>query len=633
MPFGYNGKILYVNLTTKKITVETPTQKFYRKYLGGSALGTYYCLRDIPINADPLGPDNVLALSPSVITGAPAPCLSRFSANAKSPLTGGIGDAQGGGWWAPELKFAGFDAVVVKGVSERPVYIFINNGKVEIKSAEHLWGMTTGEAEEAIRKENGDEKIRVAGIGLGGENLVKYACIINERKHSAGRTGMGAVMGSKKLKAIAVRGDKGNLDWYDKDRLKQISRLSGELMNKNQNMIGLKELGTNSGLVYQQAAGGLPTRNFSSGVFDKYENITAEKMRDTIFIKSERCYLCPVGCKRVVATNEPYEVDPNYGGPEYETVASLGSYLEIDDLRIIAKANELCNKHSIDTISIGSSIAFAMECYENGILTKRDTDGLDLRFGNKDVLIPMIQKIASREGIGNLLAEGPMYAAKKIGNGAEKYAMHVKGNPLPAHMPRVKRGLALVYAVNPFGADHVCTDQDPAYTPETPKVILDKMKGYGLYNPVSSLDLGDEKVKMIYYTQQYFSLMDSLSVCVYGYGTAFLFDLEYLTEVVKAVTGWNVTEWELMKTGERKTNMMRIFNAREGFTAEADILPQRLFEPLERGPSKGHKVDMEQFNRAKQIYYEMAGWDSCDGNPTAAKIKELDLNWIEGYDR
>lgn len=633
MLYGYNGKILYVDLSTKKITVETPPQKFYRMYLGGSALGTYYCLRDIPVNADPLGPDNVLVLAPSVITGAPAPCLSRFSANAKSPITGGIGDAQGGGWWAPELKFAGYDAVVVRGISEKPVYIFINNGEVEIRSAEHLWGMTTGEAEEAIREEHDDKNIRVAGIGIGGENLIKYACIINERKHSAGRTGMGAVMGSKKLKAIAVKGDKKRLKWYDREKLKQISQLAEELINQNPNMMGLKELGTNSGLVYQQAAGGLPTRNFSLGVFDKYENVTAEKMRDTIFIKGERCYICPVGCKRVVATSEPYEVDPKYGGPEYETVAALGTYLEIDDLRIIAKANELCNKHSIDTISIGSSIAFAMECYENGILTKRDTDGLDLTFGNKDVLIPLIEKIARREGIGDLLAEGPRDAAKRIGNGSEKYAMHVKGNPLPAHMPRVKRGLALVYAVNPFGADHVCTDQDPAYTPETPRVILDKMEGYGLYEPVSSLDLGDEKVKMIYYTQQYFSLMDSLAACVYGYGTAFLYDLKYLTEIVKAVTGWDVTEWELVKTGERKTNMMRIFNAREGFTEKDDILPERLYEPLPKGPSKGYKICRNQLESAKSLYYSMAGWDKRDGNPTIGKIKELGLDWIEGYER
>jgi aldehyde:ferredoxin oxidoreductase len=628
MPFGYNGKILHVNLSSKEIEIEQPTEEFYRMYMGGSALGTYYCIRDIPKGADPLGPDNVLVLAPSVITGAPVPCLSRFTATAKSPLTGAIGDAQGGGWWAPELKWAGFDAVVVKGASKTPVYVYIENGDVQIRDASHIWGKTTGEAESIIRQELDDDRIRFLGIGQGGENLVKYACIINERKHAAGRTGMGAVMGSKILKGIAVRGNPANLKYYDRDKMREISRLASDLIKNNPVMKGLQDFGTNSGLVPQQLTGGLPTRNFSSGVFSGYENLSAEKMHQTIFLKAENCYACPVRCKRVVKAEEPYETDPSYGGPEYETVAALGTYTCVDDMNVVAKGNELCNKYSLDTISTGSSIAFAMECFEKGLISLEDSDGLELRFGNKDVIIPLIEKIAFREGIGDLLAEGPREAARRIGKGAEKFAMEVKGNPLPAHMPRVKRGLALAYAVNPFGADHVSTDQDPAFAPDAPELFKNRMKYYGLYTPESTTSLETDKVRMLYYTQQYFSLMDTLTVCVYGYGTVFMYDMEHLVQIVRAITGWNVSSWELMKVGERRTNLMRAFNAREGFSSKDDTLPERLFEELKEGPSKGLSVGREELEGAKKKYYAMAGWDEETGNPKPGKLMELGLEWV-----
>ena len=629
MPKGYNGKILLVDLTTRTVEVEEPSEDFYRKYMGGSALGAYYCLRDIPVGADPLGPDNVLVFAPSVITGAPVPCLSRFTATAKSPLTNAIGDAQGGGWWPPELKWAGYDAVVVKGKADKPVYIWIDNGKVEIRDAAHLWGNSTGEAETLIRKEHNDDRIRFVGIGQGGENLVKYACIINERKHAAGRTGMGAVMGSKNLKAIASRGNKKSLSYHDPEKLKEITKMAPEMMKQNAIMESLRDLGTNSGLVSQQESGGLPTRNFSSGVFEGYESITAERMHETIFVKGESCYLCPVRCKRVVEVKEPYDVDPSYGGPEYETIASLGSYLGIDDLEAISKANELCNKYSLDTISAGGSIAFAMECYENGLLTLEETDGMELRFGSDDLLVPLIEKIAFREGIGNRLADGPKEFAKKIGKGAEKYSMDVKGNPLPAHMPRLKRGLALMYAVNPFGADHVSSDQDPAFTPETPELYKSRSKKLGLPLPMPATSLDADKTRMMFYSQQYFSLMDTLTVCAYGFGTLFMYDMDQLVETVKAITGWNVSSWELMKVGERRTNMLRAFNAREGFSAKEDTLPDRLFEPLPEGPSKGLHVDRKEWEQSKRDYYAMAGWDIESGNPTPGKLLELGLEWIK----
>lgn len=625
---GYNGKILIVDLTNKHIVTDEQSEEFYRKYMGGSALGAYYCLKNIPKGADPLGPENVLVLAPSVITGAPFPCLSRFTATAKSPLSETIGDAQGGGWWPAELKWAGFDAVVIRGKAEIPVYLWIKDGAVEIKEAGHIWGRSIGEAEDIIRKDLKDDKIRVCGIGQGGENLVKYACIINERKHAAGRTGMGAVMGSKNLKAIAVRGKKENFSCYDLNRLNELSKKTQKYLSENPFMIGLKEQGTNFGWNSQQEVGGLPTRNFKSGVFDGYAELSPEVMHKTIFVKSGTCYGCPVACKRVVKAEEPYKVDPSYGGPEYETMASLGSYLCVDDLVTVAKANELCNKYTLDTISTGAAIAFAMECFENGIISLEDTGGLELKFGNAEVVVPLIEKIAFREGIGDLLADGPREAAKRLGHGAEKLSMDVKGNPIPAHMPQLKKGLALIYAVNPFGADHVSSDHDPVCAPEALDLYMNRMKTLGLSKPIEITSLNVDKARMIFYTQQYFSLLDTLTVCVLGFGSAFMFHLDELVEVVRAVTGWNVSGWELMKAGERRTNMLRAFNEREGFTAKDDTLPERLFEPMEEGPTKGFCVDREAWEEAKKMYYKMAGWCINTGNPTEGKLMELGLEWI-----
>ena len=632
MNYGYNNKILIVNLSDSSVKIENPGEQFFRKYMGGSALGVYYCLREIPKGADPLGPDNVLVFAPGVLTGAPIPCASRYTVTAKSPLTGGIGDAQAGGWWAPELKWAGFDAIVVKGKSKKPVYLWIKNGDVEIREASHLWGKNIGDTEDLIQQELKDTKIRVSGIGPGGENLVKYACIINEKRHAAGRTGMGAVMGSKNLKAVAVRGEKSDQKYFNPDYLKGLTKIAIELIPQNPVMDESQKLGTISCLTSMHLSGGLPTRNFQSGVFENYENISAEKLHETIFVKSGTCYHCPVFCKRIVKAEEPYHIDPDYGGPEYETTAALGSYLCVDDLAVISKGNELCNKYTLDTISTGASIAFAMECFENGLLSLEETDGLELKFGNKEVVVPLIEKIAYREGIGNLLADGPREAAKKIGANSYKYSIDVKGNPLPAHMPRVKKSLALAYAVIPFGADHCSTTHDPAFTSDAPDLFTDRVKSFGLSKNVDMDILDLESTRLVYYTQQYYALMDSLAVCIFGFGEIWLFDMEHLVRATEAVTGWKVSSWELMKVGERRTNLMRIFNAREGFGAKDDTLPDRLFEPLIGGPTEGKSIDRIAFEKAKRDYYGMAGWDIETGNPTAGKLKELGLEeWIKSY--
>lgn len=627
MPFGYVGKILHVDLTSGKIEVEEPPESVYRTYMGGSGLAMSYLLRMMPAGVDPLGPENVLVLSVGVLTGAPISGLSRVMANAKSPLTGAIGDAQGGGFWPAELKFAGYDALVITGKAPKPVYLWIHDGEFELRDATHLWGRVTGEAEAMIREELGDDRIRVLQVGPAGEKLARIACIINERTRACGRTGMGAVMGSKNLKAVAVRGHS-RPEIHDRDKVRALARWGRENF-EDSGVYSMSLHGTAAGIDNLQEIGGLPTRNWSSGVFEGWEKIWGQTVTDTILKDRDTCYGCIVRCKRVVEIKEPYEVDPLYGGPEYETLAAMGSYCCVDDLGAIAKANELCNKYGLDTISCGGAVAFAMDCYENGILTKEDTGGIELRFGNAQALVKMVEMIAKREGLGDLLGEGSYRAAQKIGRGAEDLAVHCKGQDFPAHVPQAKRSLALIYAVNPFGADHVSSDHDPSYEPTQDEDTLGRLSELGLIHPVHKHDFSPEKVRFALNTQYAFSALDCLGTCLFVWGPSWqLYDMNQLVEVIQGITGWRTSLYELMKVGQRRLNMMRAFNAREGITSADEVLPKKMLTvPLKGGATDGMSISEEAFLAARKLYYQMAGWDE-EGVPTRGKLAELGLEWV-----
>jgi len=627
MPFGYNGKILQVDLSNKKITVDEPDEYFYRTYGGGACLGAYYLLKELEPGINPLNPDNLLIFAGSVVTGAPAPGFARSAIVSKSPLTGSIGESQAGGFFGPELKFAGYDAIVIKGKAEKPVYLSIRDEKAEIKDAAHLWGKTTGEAQAIIRKELSDEHIIVALIGQAGESLVKYACVLNNLKNAYGRMGMGAVMGSKNLKAIAVRGHKA-VEMKDRETVLRLAKhFSKNFKEESPDNIGLNDLGTAQYVIGQNEDGQLPTRNFQTGYMEGAENLSGQKMKETILVDREGCYACPVKCKRVVKAEEPFLVDPIYGGPEYETIAMLGSNCGINDLVAVAKANELCNKYGLDTISTGGAIAFAMECYENGIITKKDTQGIELRFGNAEAMLEMVEKIARREGIGDILAEGVKIAAKKFGTGAEKFAIQVKGQEFPAHMPRAKGHLALSYSLSPLGADHLVAEHDGAFAPGASSFFSDRVKPLGVQEPLEIRSIDHRKVRRFLYFQNVFSLMDTLTLCFFTFAPVRYFTFDELVELVDAITGWQASLWELLKLGERRVAMFRAFNVREGFTPEDDCLPERMFEPIQTGPRKGQKLDKEELKKSIKLYYEMAGWDA-DGVPTKGKLAELDLFWI-----
>lgn len=626
MSKGYNKKIIRIDLSEHKIEIEEPDEYIYRTYLGGAAFAAHYLLKELPKNVEPLSPENILVFACSVITGAPVPGASRFTVAARSPLTGGYGEAEAGGWWGPEFKKAGFDAIIIKGKSPKPVYLWIHNGEVELRDASNLWGMITGDCQDAIRDELGDSKIRVLQIGPGGENLVKYACITNELKHFNGRTGMGAVMGSKNLKAVAVRGTK-NIEIADEDSTKGIIKwLRENYVYKPHDM---HDEGT-SRLVPALSEGGiLPTRNFRQGSFENALDISGTRMNETILVRRGTCYACSVTCKREVEVNERgFQATKKYGGPEYETIGSLGSLCGVGDLAAISMGNEICNKYTIDTISAGVAIAFAMECYENGILTKEDTDGIELKFGNAEAMVQMTEMIGKREGLGNILAEGVKRAAEIIGKGSEKYAMHSKGQELPMHEPRGKRSLLYAYSISPTGADHMEAPHDVTYE----LASADEnhaLSPLGLQESVDVLDMGPKKVRAFFYAKILDDFYNSIGMCDFVASPIGPLSVSKVVEYIRAVTGWDTSLWELMKVGERANTMMRVFNNREGFTRDDDSLPDRIFQGLENGVLKGIAIDKEEFEEMKTLYYQMAGWNE-NGYPTKAKLTELDLEWAEG---
>jgi aldehyde:ferredoxin oxidoreductase len=628
MPYGYTGKILRVDLSTGAISVDEPDERFYRTYMGGWGIITYYLLKELSPGVEPLSPENLLIFATGVVTGAPVGGAGRSAVGAKSPLTGGFGVGEAGGWWGTELTRAGYDAVVVKGRAESPVYLWIKDGEVEIRPAGHLWGMLTADAQAALRDELGDAdvgrasvRVRVAQIGPAGERLSPIAAVMHDINRAAGRTGVGAVMGSKNLKAIAVRGT-GRKEIADQDGLRKVARGYVERYPSTW-AGGLQMFGTANG-VMQHLQGGLPTRNFQQGTFDEgWEQITGERMRDTILKERDTCFSCPVGCKRVVEIKEgPFRVDPIYGGPEYETLGSLGSSCGVGDLAAVAKANELCNAYGLDTISCGVSIAWAMECFERGLLTAEDTGGIELPFGDAAAMVNMVELMGKREGFGHLLSEGSYHAAQQIGRGTEAFVMHAKGQEFPMHEPRIKYGLGVGYAVSPTGADHMHNFHDLDYVAED---SLDRVRPFGILEPLPFDDLSPAKMRLASVLIPWQALDNALGFCMF---VASSFDTLQIVEMVRAITGWNTSLRELLKVGERVYTMARAFNAREGFTAEDDCIPDRFFEPFMEGPSAGNALPVEEFEHARVTLYHMMGWDERTGVPTEWKLHELGVGWV-----
>ncbi len=629
MAEGFSRRILHVDLTRGLLEVEHPADAFYRKYLGGSAMGMYYILRALPGPVDPLGPDNVLTMMVSVLTGAPISGQSRMTANALSPLTDGIGDSQCGGFFPAEMRFAGFDGIVFTGKAAKPVYLWLHNGEAELRPASHLWGKTTAEVTDLLKSELKDEKIEVAQCGPAGEKLVRLAAIMNMDNRANGRTGLGAVMGSKNLKAVVVRGTSKKLPWAAASRLNEMAKWGAAEVPKNADVLGLRDYGTASVVVFQHSIGSLPTFNYNDGQFADFEMISGENMADTILKDNDTCYACTVRCKRVVETEfSNRSVDKRFGGPEYETIATFGSYCGVNDLNAIALANQLCNAHGLDTIGTGATVAWTMECFTRGVLSEKEI-GFAAPFGDAAAMVRLTEMLARREGIGDILANGSRKAAELLGKGGE-FLITVKGAEAPAHMPHSKRSLGLIYAVNPFGADHQSSEHDPMVEDGAADLYMGRLKDLGFDRTIAPKSLGAEKVRFALKGQQFYSFLDSACLCQFVWGPAWtLYGPQETVDFVRAATGWtDFSLDELMAVGERKINMMRAMNARLGLDRSADALPAKFFVPLTgEGPTAGVGLTREEIDQALDTYYRLAGWDEKTGNPTEKTLARVGLSW------
>ncbi len=625
------GRIAHVDLTRGVVDMETPPEEFYRKYIGGSAMGLYYILKHVALGTDPLGPGNVLTLMVSVLTGAPISGQSRMCANALSPLVDGIGDSQCGGFFPAEMRFAGYDGIVISGMAEEPVYLWLHDGQAELRPAKHLWGKTTSRVEDALKAELGDDKIEIAQCGPSGEKLVRLAAIINMGNRANGRTGLGAVMGSKNLKAVVVRGRSKRLDLADAKHINQMARAGAADIANNADVLGLQKYGTASIVSFQHFTGTLPTFNYSAGQFEHFEALSGEKMADTILKSNDTCYACSVRCKRMVETTwDGAPVEKRFGGPEYETIAIFGASCGVKELSAVARVNQLCDDYGLDTIGTGATVAWTMECYEKGVLTEADI-GFPAPFGDAGAMVRLTEMLAKRQGFGDTLAQGSRRAADLLGKG-QSFLTTVKGAESPAHMPQSKRSLALIYAVNPFGADHQSSEHDPMIEEGASELYMSRLKLLGCDRPLEPRSLGPEKVRFALKTQQFYSFLDSADLCQFVWGPAWtLYGPQETVDFVRAATGWqDFTLAELLEIGERRLNMLRAFNARLGLDRSADMLPEKLFRPLAgEGPTAGVALSRVEVEAAKDEYYRQAGWDVASGNPTEATLERLGLAWIE----
>lgn len=624
MNAGYMNKILTVELTAGKLESAPFPDNWRKEYIGGGGVAARIIYDEVPPQSDAFDPSNVVCIFTGPYTGTSAPFSGRYSVAAKSPLTGGWGEASCSGYWAPELKFAGFDGIVVKGSSENPVYLWINDGKAELLPADDLWGKTTTETENILRKRHGG-KTKVLSIGPAGENLVRFSSVISDGGRAAARCGIGAVMGSKRIKAIAViRGSKREVPVANKELLTSLSKEyaktaggspAGEIM----------AMGTAATVEGAEQVGDFPIKNWQLGSHPEASRLDFSGDYQKIFVKKWPCYRCPIGCGRWVKIDKEIAgVKPFEGhGPEYETLGVLGGALQNMDVETVAAANHLCNDYGMDTISTGGMIAFAFEAYEKGILTKDDI-GFELKWGDGEAVVKLTAMIAKREGIGELLGEGPVKASQKIGKGSEEFALHVKGMGIPAHDPRVYSGVALEYAVSNRGACHLqgfmetWQSMDAFFADE---FGMDKAEIAFWGGDYSGLHSDQGKGKAVALSMAVCNVLDALPVCKFM-PFLDLFSGHEITNLTKAITGMEITRETLVTIGERMVNLKRAFNIRCGLTKGDDRLPQRLLQPapdvLDKHGAPNLEVQMKEF-------YEAMSWDWETGKPTEKRLRELGL--------
>jgi len=593
--FGYMGKILHVDLSKRKLKTVNLSPSLAKLFIGGKGLGAKILYDMVKPKTDPFSPRNIVVFATGAFVGTPVPLGCRYAIVTKSPLSNGYVDTNSGGFFSPYLRFAGYDLITIEGKADKPYFLYIKDGTPKLLNAEHLWGKTTHETENIIHKDL-DKKASIASIGQGGENLVRYACVTNDSYRNAGRGGAGAVLGSKKLKAIAVYGTKQIPIAKPKKLLKEIV----EIYKKNR----IDRYGTPNVLQDAQDTSSLPTRNFQAGWYEEANRINGKTMRKQIVVKDVPCYNCTRACGKLSVIKCSTWKGTMLVGPEYETLGMIGANCGISDLGAIAYANLLCDQLGLDTISTGVVTGFVMECYERGILTAKELDGLKPTFGNAEAMMQLIVKIAYRKGIGDLLAEGVKRAAEKIGKGSERFAVHVKGVELPAWEARGVRGRGLMYALCEGGGFHTKGWVSGSEPPKTSAV---------------------RKVKKFVTSQNKADFRDSNGLCMF-----LEIEWEEVASLLNLVTGWKLTPDDCLETGERIHTLTRAFNVREGFSRRDDKLPPRqMNERTPKGKAKGCKafISKEDFEKCLDKYYSVRGWNK-EGKPCYDTLAKLGLKEV-----
>jgi len=610
--YGYAGRILKVNLSERKVSSEPLDQNIARSFLGGGGMAAKLMeVERMDWTIDPFDPGNLLIFSIGPLTGMPAPFCSRYVVSAKSPLTNLWGEAHASGYWGPELKFAGWDAIVLEGRSEKPVYLWINDEKVEIRDAQEIWGKDIFEAETLLQNILGGKNVRVAGIGPAGEKRSRIASVLNDHGRAAARSGMGGVMGSKNLKAIAVRGSQ-KPKLAKPDEFKEYVKELTQIIMKAPAREALRKYGTNGGMMAFHEMGDVPIKNWRVGKWEEgCYKVSGYYMTEKILTDVYACRMCPIGCGRVVEVKEgPYAMSGK--GPEYETAAGFGPLCLNDSIEVVAKANDLCNRYGMDTISTSMAIAFTMECFEKGLITQKDTDGVHLTWGNGDAIVKMVEKMGERDGFGEILADGSFYAAQRIGKGSEDFVMHVKGQELALHDPRAFFSWAVAYATAHRGACHILA---PTYWLERgltfPELGYDK--------PLDRFETVG-KGAWVKIFQDFCEVLESLVMCKFSlYGNL---RGNHILQLLNLATNWGMDFKEMLQTGERGFNLKRMINVELGVTSKDDTLPKRLLtESTLEGGAQGRIPPLEVMLKE---YYRTRGWDEM-GIPTQLKRDELGL--------
>jgi aldehyde:ferredoxin oxidoreductase len=617
---SYGGRILRVDLTTGTVHRHPTEKHLARAFLGGRGLNVKRLWDELPVHTDGLAPENMLIFGAGPLVGTTFPGGARFNVTAMSPQTGILGDSNAGGFFGPELKFAGYDQVILQGRTTHPVYLWVKDDLVELRDARELWGKDVWDTTAAIQQELGDRNVQVATIGQGAENGVRFAGVFVNLNRPAARTGMGTVMASKNLKAVAVRGT-GSFSVADVGRFGEIiERLDKAIYAHPEYEIRYR-LGTTKLILALNGIGGLPTRHFQQGTFGAADAVSGEAIERSYKVKSKACFACTIPCSRFLVVDDPRFPDLRLEGPEYEPLAGFTARVGNDDLALALKCVELANRYGLDAISLSEVISWAMECYERGLLFREEADGLDLSWGNGEALLALIHKVAHREGFGDLLGDGVLRAAERLGRGSEAFALHGKGLELFQADVRTVKAYGLGNAVSSRGADHLRSEPWFEFSNDSEEGV----RRYGI--PETAFRLAYKgKGLVVKHFEEMAAISDATGVCKNTYNNMEVLDWAGTAELLQAATGWDFTGEEIRQIGERIVNLERLFIAREGITREDDTLPRRfLEEPLseESGSSAGSVLELEPM---LDEYYRARGWDVETGLPTQDKLAELGLD-------